>query len=117
MATKAFKQVWKSITGVPAVDLSAARYKLVNYDTDGNIVLATAAGPAIGVLEEPNKAGQPAQVVAHGFMFVTLGGTVTAGQEMEVGASGAAVVLASGKSIGICAVGGSSGQIGTILLK
>jgi hypothetical protein len=36
---------------------------------------------------------------------------------MEVGASGAAVVLASGKSIGICAVGGSSGQIGTILLK
>jgi hypothetical protein len=115
---KAFKQVWKSLTGVPAVSFADKRYTFVNYDANGKIVTATAAGVSVGIIEEPNGIDEPAQVIASGFSFVVFGGAVASGQEVEVGANGRAVVLAGGRSAGIAAVGGAAaGDIGTVLLK
>jgi Uncharacterized conserved protein (DUF2190) len=120
---KAYKQVWKSITGVPAGDLSAKRYHFVKYDSNGKIVAAAAGEAAIGVLEEPNKADQPAQVVAQGFMYVELGGTVAAGAAVMADAAGKAVAHtvatapANNHVLGILHVGGVAGDIGTVLLK
>jgi hypothetical protein len=117
MAKKAFKQIWKSITGTPAVDLAGKRYHFVNFDANGDINIPAAGGVAVGVLEEPNKVGEPAQVVASGFSYIILGGTVAAGAEVQADAAGAAVALTTGKSLGILAVGGVAGDIGTVLLK
>lgn len=114
MARKAFSQVWKSITGVPAVNLT--RYTLVTYNPAGDVVPATAGAKAIGVTYEPNKVGEPAQVVASGFAFVILGEDIEAGVEIEAGVDGKAVALATGKSVGILAVGGIAGDIGTVFL-
>ena len=120
---KAYKQVWKSITGVPAGDLSTKRYHFVKYDANGKIVAAAAGEAAIGVLEEPNKADQPAQVVAQGFMFVVLGGTVAAGAPVMSDAAGKAVAATGATApainhvLGVMHVGGVAGDIGTILLK
>jgi hypothetical protein len=117
MARPAFEQHWKNITGNPGISFAGKRYTLVNYNAAGDVIAATAAGTTIGVIQEPNNINEPAQVTVHGVSYVILGGTVAAGQEMEVGANGKAVVLASGKSIGICAVGGVLDDIGSILLK
>jgi len=115
MAKKAFSQVWKSITGMPAAQLT--RYTFVKYDANGDVTTAGAGEAAVGVTYEPNGVGEPAQVVASGFAFITLGGTVAAGAEVESDAAGKAVTLATGKSLGVLAVGGAAGDIGTILLK
>lgn len=118
MAKSAFKQVWKSVTGTPAVDFKDKRYTFVNYNSDGDIVTASAAGPVIGVLEEPNNVGQPAQVVASGFMFIILGAALTAGTEVASDATGRAVAAVDGEgAVGILAVGGAVNGIGTILFK
>lgn len=117
MAKRAFEIAWRHITGNPAVNFNGKRYTFVNYDADGNVVPATAGGATIGVIQEPNDVNQPAQIMALGFSFVVLGGTVAPGDEIEVGTDGKAVKLASGKSVGICAVGGNAGDMGTVLLK
>lgn len=114
---KAYKQVWKSITGVPAENFAGKRYTFVTYNSEGKIIPAAAGGIAIGVLEEPNDVDQPAQVVAQGFMFVKLGAALEPGVEVQVGDNGTAVALADGKSVGILHVGGTAGSIGTVLLK
>jgi len=113
----AYSQVWKSITGVPATDMSAKRYTFVNFNADGKVVTPAAGGAAVGVIYEPNNVDEPAQVVASGFAFIKLGGTVAAGDEVETNASGQAIKLATGKSLGIAAVGGAAGALGTVLLK
>ena len=113
----AYEQVWKSITGVPGENFANKRYTFVNLDSSEKLVTASAGEIAIGVIQEPNNVGEPAQVVVHGVSFVQLGGTVAAGAEVEVGADGTAVALATGKAVGICVVGGGAGDIGSVLLK
>ncbi|MNU72330.1 hypothetical protein D3C71_617860 [compost metagenome] len=117
MARPAFEQPWKNITGNPAIDFTTKRYTFVNYNANGDVTTAAAAGTAIGIIQEPNKINEPAQVMVHGVSFVVLGGTVAGGEEVEIGADGKMVKLAAGKAVGICAVGGVSGDIGSVLLK
>lgn len=123
MAKKAFKQVWKSITGVPAVDFAGKRYTAVQFNAEGDIIPAVAGGPVVGILEEPNNVGEPAQVVASGFMFAVLGATVAAGSAVMSDANGKLVAHVSAASpatnhvVGILQVGGVLNDIGTVLLK
>jgi hypothetical protein len=122
MVTKAFTQVWKYITGVPAVDMLDKQYTFVKIDNNGNIV-TPAAGEGdlvVGILYDPRKADQPAQVAAHGFAFIKLGATLQAGTLVEPDDNGAAVAAGTasgGKPVGVLVVGGNAGEIGTILLK
>lgn len=113
---QAYDQVWKSITGIPAANLTGKRYHAVSYNADGNIAVTAAGKSSVGVLYEDCNVGQPAQVVASGFAFGKLGGTVATGAEVEVGTDGKFITLASGSKVGTCAVGGSADQIGTIFL-
>ena len=122
MATKAFTQVWKYITGIPAVDMLDKQYTFVKLNNEGKIV-TPAAGEGnlvVGVLYEPRKVDQPAQVAAHGFAFVKLGANLQAGTLVEPDANGAAVAAGTqsgGTPVGILVVGGNAGEIGTVLLK
>lgn len=119
---KAFKQVWKSVTGIPAENFEGDRYTAVTFNAEGTIDQAELGQYAIGILEEPNDIGEPAQVVAQGFMFVEFGAAVTAGQMTMVGANGRIVPYAAATEgtnypLGIAQVGGALGDIGTVLLK
>ena len=122
MATKAFTQVWKYITGIPAADMLDKQHTFVKINNEGKIV-TPAAGEGnlvVGVLYEPRKADQPAQVAAHGFAFVKLGANLQAGTLVEPDANGAAVAAGTqsgGTPVGILVVGGNAGEIGTVLLK
>jgi len=113
----AFEQPRSAITLVPAASMEANRYKFGACNSDGNLVLATAATTPVGVIQTPGIIGEPCNVMTDGVSFIMLGGTVAAGAAVEVGANGLAVTLASGKLAGICLVGGVSGAIGSILLK
>lgn len=123
MAKKAFKQVWKSITGVPAVSFAGKRYTAVQFNADGDVIPAVAGGPVVGIIEEPNGIGEPAQVVASGFSFAILGGTVAAGAAVMSDANGklvahtVATAPAMNHIVGILQVGGVLDNIGTVLLK
>jgi hypothetical protein len=121
---KAFTQVWKSITGVPAASMADKRYTFVTYDTNSKVITPAADGASVvGVIYEPNGADEPAQVVASGFAFVQLGANLSAGADVMANASGQAVAYALGTApayntlVGTLVVGGSTGEIGTVLLK
>ncbi len=45
------------------------------------------------------------------------GGTISAGQEVEVGTNGTAVAKTSGVVVGIALAGGASGEVIPVLLK
>jgi hypothetical protein len=99
-----------AVTGKTFVSISGG----VNAATGGliSVATATAATKAFGVAVADAASGArvavitgPGQVVP-----VTAGGTITAGQEVEVGGSGRAVVLASGKAAGLAVSAGTSGN-------
>ena len=112
----AYEMPFSRLTLVPAVDFKDKRYTLVTVNAEGKGISAVAGGAAVGVIQEPNNVNEPAQVITDGVSFVVLGGDVAAGAEVEVGADGKAITLATGKAVGICLVGGAAGDIGSILL-
>ncbi len=114
---KAYEMPFKAITLVPSADLTDYRYRLVNVDSDGAAVLATANGNAIGVLQEGAEVGAPANVMVDGISFVTLEGTVNAGDVVQVGTAGAAKAATTGVAVGVCLVGGTDGATGSILIR
>lgn len=78
-----------------AADLSTKRYHLVKFDTNQNIVLATAATDAIlGVLDNSPKLGQTADVVlvnGPGSFKVKLGANTSAGAYLTANGDGEAI--------------------------
>jgi CO/xanthine dehydrogenase Mo-binding subunit len=66
------------------------------------VATCTAAAKAFGVFSKDAGSGEKVRVLAgYGLIVhVDCGGTITAGAEVEVGASGKAVVLASGVAVG-----------------
>lgn len=112
-----YEMPFKAITIVPDVDLTTHRYKFVTVKSNGKGILATAAGQAIGILQDPCNVDEPANTMIHGVSFVIFEGAVASGDEIEVGTDGKAKKLAAGKSVGICMVGGADGDIGSVLIK
>lgn len=93
-----------AVTGKTFVGVSAAP------DSDGLIKSATAAAAAkaFGVAARDIASGDTGLVLRGGIVNVTAGGTIAVGAEVEVGASGRAVTLASGKSVGIACTAGTN---------
>lgn len=118
----AFEQVWKSITGMPAVDLKDHRYAFVKYNEDEKIVPAKTGDYAVGVNYEPNNVDEPSQVVAQGYAFIVLGEVIPAGTPVMSNDDGHAVAHTAATEgtnhvLGVLSVGGEAGDIGTILLR
>jgi hypothetical protein len=82
------------------VDLSAAKWKFVTLEADGQVDLANADAEAVlGVaLTNPDTVGQAVSVATSGVVKVYAGGTVTAGDELAVDASGDAVEKSTSSS-------------------
>lgn len=79
------------------VRVTAAQFKFVTLESDGQVDLADSAGEnCIGVLLNNPAAGEAATVAISGKVMVTSGGTIAAGAAIQSDASGDALTAASG---------------------
>lgn len=99
-----------AIVGKTFVDISAP----VNATAGepATVVTATAAGLTVGVASRDTASGAKLHVLrgVGSIVPVTAGGTIAAGAEVEVGANGRAVTIASGKARGRAWSAGTSGN-------
>lgn len=103
------------------------RGTFVSLNSSGQVVTATAGGPAIGVALEDYTSGPNAPYVwpprkavsvrLLGSAMVEAGAAITPGQQVEVGADGKAVPLGTGKPVGVALTGGAAGSFIEVLLK
>ncbi|MEV0031428.1 capsid cement protein [Nocardia sp. NPDC050793] len=93
-----------AVTGKTFLAISAAP------DTYGQLKAATctAAAKAFGVAARDAASGARVLVIKQGIVPVTAGGTIAVGAEVEVGSSGKAVTLASGKAVGMAVSAGTN---------
>ena len=87
-------------TFVAGEDLSAAQFKFVTLESDGQVDLADSAGEnCIGVLLVEGEAARAVTVIMTGSVMVEAGGTVTAGGAVATDATGRAVDATTGDII------------------
>lgn len=113
-----------SITLVAAADMSKKRYTFGTVNTDGALVTPAAGKGAVGVIQTPGIVSEPCNVMTTGVSFITMGGVLTPGDMISVGADGKGVKATAATEsvpgtevIGMCLVGGAADEIGSILLK
>lgn len=94
---------------------AVGRRLFVAVDSDGKGVVATAAGPAIGVSMNQAADGEVLEI-ADGIVMVEAGAAITAGASIEVGTNGKAVTNTSGVGIGI-ALTGAAGAGNVVAVK
>jgi hypothetical protein len=89
-----------AVTGKTFVDISAA--VSASAGTPATVITATAAGLSVGVASRDTASGAKVQVIRGkgSVVPVTAGGTIAVGAEVEVGTSGRAITIASGKARG-----------------
>jgi len=81
---------------VAGESLTAAQFKFVTLESDGQVDLADSAGEnCIGVLLNNPAAAAAATVAVSGKVMVTAGGSIAAGAAVATDASGDAVTAAS----------------------
>jgi hypothetical protein len=93
------------------------RYVGVVVNSDGKFALPAAGAVIAGVAQRESVLDEANSIMINGVTFGLLGGTVAAGAEVEVTDTGAFVAKTTGAAVGICLTGGSSGELGSILLK
>ena len=102
----------------PAVPNSGNIFRFVKVTGDGVVGLAGAGEDAIGVVQnKPQGDTHAATVGIRGISNVVLGGTVTAGAEVESNADGQAVAFTAGVKLGVVIAGGGTGEIVPVLLR
>lgn len=112
----------KIITLNAGQDLSSSQYCFVDIEaTSGDAVLPSAGGRAIGVVQNDPEDGDAASVAISGISKVILGGTVAAGDNVKVAATGKVVTASdadvlAGACVGVCLVGGALNVQGEILI-
>ena len=100
-------------TFIAGEDLSAAQFKFVTLESDGQVDLADAAGErAIGVCLVGGPAGAAVTVAMSGKVNVIAGGTIAAGAAVQTDANGDALTAATGDYVmGYALEAGVDGQI------
>lgn len=104
------------------VDLSAKQYTVVELNTSGKLIAATAiTNIPVGILQnKPDAADKPGHIVpvgAGGVSKIVLGATLTPGVLVGISAAGKAVADASTNfTLGILLQGGDLNDVGSVLL-
>ena len=100
-------------TFIAGEDLSAAQFKFVTLESDGQVDLADAAGEnCIGICLVGGAAGAAVTVAISGKTMVKAGGTIAAGAAVQTDANGDAITAASGDYVmGYALEAGVDGQI------
>jgi hypothetical protein len=94
-----------AVTGKTFVGVSATRDATTGLV---KVATATAAAKPFGVATFDAASGATMPVQRGGILFVTAGGAITAGAQVEVGSGGKAVALASGVPVGTALETGSN---------
>ena len=115
MAVEGRQDRWAFKAGA---DLTAAQYKAVKLDANGNIVLAGAGEAAVGILVDMPAAGEYGTVAVDGIAKAVAGGAVTPGVLLAADANGAVVAAVAGNHIIGQALSGASaaGELVTLVL-
>jgi hypothetical protein len=97
----AFKENLRSRTIQAAGDLSSSQYRAVVIDGTGRAALVSTLGGAIdGILQNaPAAAGRACEVADDGTTQWVAGGTIAAGADVTVDASGRCVTAATGQQV------------------
>lgn len=105
------------VTVLAASDISTKQFQFVTISSTGLALTADAAAADGVLLDKPNAAGIPGNIAAVPGQIcrVLAGGTITAGDYLEV-ASGKAVTKSSGKIVGRAVTGAVSGDVFPVLL-
>lgn len=82
-------------------DLRERQFRFCDIDTDGEAVVATAAGRIVGVINNKPNVGEATTVFGSGVSMVRAAGAITKGAVVEVGADGQATPHAAGIRVGI----------------
>ena len=100
-------------TEIAGVDLSAAQFKFVTLEADGQVDLANAAGEqCYGVCIVGATAGRAVTVVRTGSVMVEAGGTIAAGDPIQCNTDGTALTALTGDVVmGYAKEAGVDGQI------
>ena len=100
-------------TFIAGEDLSAAQFKFVTLESDGQVDLADSAGEnCIGVCLVGGAAGAAVTVAISGKVMVEAGGTIAAGAAVQTDANGDALTAAAGDVVlGYALEAGVDGQI------
>jgi len=100
-------------TFIAGEDLSAAQFKFVTLESDGQVDLADSAGEnCIGVCLVGGTAGSAVTVAISGKVMVEAGGTIAAGAAVQTDGNGDALTAASGDYVmGYALEAGVDGQI------
>ena len=100
-------------TFIAGEDLSAAQFKFVTLESDGQVDLADSAGEnAIGVCLVGGAAGAAVTVAISGKVMVEAGGTIAAGAAVQTDANGDALTAATSDVVlGYALEAGVDGQI------
>ena len=100
-------------TFIAGEDLSAAQFKFVTLEADGQVDLADSAGEnAMGVCLVGAATGNAVTVCVSGSVMVEAGGTIAAGAQVQTGADGTALLAATGDVVlGYAREAGVDGQI------
>lgn len=92
------------------------RRRFVNVNASSLAVIATAGGAVLGVAADDAASGAPV-TIADGIVMVEAGGIIAAGSQIEVGASGKAIVKSTGVGVGVAITGAAAdGQIMAVKL-
>ena len=83
-------------TFIAGEDLTAAQFKFVTLESDGQVDLADASGEnAIGVCLVGGDTGAAVTVCISGSVMVIAGGTIAAGAAVQTSAAGVAITAAA----------------------
>lgn len=113
----AYEEAVKSITLNAAADFSTTgQFRFGQVNSSGDVALAGSGERVDGVVLDNPESGQPTALGISGVVMVELGGNVTAGDQVQSGASGVAT-SGSTNTPGVALETGVSGDIIAVLLK
>lgn len=111
-----YENTLRSISLLSAADFSTTgQYRFGTIDSNGKVGLTSSAGRVDGVVQDNPEADRALALGFSGVSMVEYGGTVTAGDSVQSGASGVAVT-GNTNSRAIALESGVSGEIHPVLL-
>jgi hypothetical protein len=111
-------QIFQQISMPTGQSFATAQYTAVSMNTSGDAVSATSAENMIGIIQNTpdNSTDTAATIAISGKTRALLGGTVTVGEQLQVGSSGALVAFSSGVAVALAMEAGASGDTVEVLL-
>lgn len=114
----AWEAIQQQISAPAAANLSSNLFCAVQFDTNGNCAIANAAKNIDGVLQNKPSQGQAADMCVFGITKVQVSATTTAGQLLQVDATGngSFAPVSSGTAVAKALDGSGTVSSGTVVI-